>query len=156
MDQKTKKKNGSTNGNSILFPSLRNGIFPNRFFNTGLMDFDDFWNVDTYRPLANFTETVKEFKLDLSVPGLKKEDFKVNVEDGILTVSCEKEEESNEDTENLKRREFSYSSFSRSFTLPDNAKEDQINAKYDNGILSVTIPKKEESASKPKKTINVG
>jgi HSP20 family protein len=155
MTQLTKKRrNGNGHGN--LFPALRNDFFPNRFFGSSLLDFDhDIFNGELSSPPANITETNKEFKLDLSVPGMKREDFKVDVDNGVLTISSEKEEEQKDENKNYSRREFSYSSFSRAFTLPDNADENNITAKYDNGVLQLTIPKTETTISKPKKEIKV-
>jgi len=142
------------NGNS-LFPSLRNDFLTNRFFD-GLFDFDsDLFNTGSSIPPANISETKGSFLVDLSVPGMTKEDFKVDVENNILTISSEKKEEKTDNDKNFKRREFSYSSFSRSFTLPENVDENNISAKYNNGVLHLTIPKKEISISKPKKQISV-
>jgi HSP20 family protein len=122
-----------------------------------MLDIDnDLWDSGLKVPLANISETKNEFKVDLSAPGLKRDDFKVEIEDGTLTISSEKEEEKKEDQKNYKRREFSYSSFSRSFSLPENVQEDKINAKYDDGMLHVTIPKKEVIPAMPKKAIKVG
>ena len=145
------------NGNGSSFPMLRNDFLTSRFFIPRLFDFDsDFFDVDLGTPPpANITETDKEFKLELSVPGMQRNDFKVDVEEGTLIISSEKEEEKKEEDKNYRRREFSYNSFCRTFQLPDNVSEDDINAKYDNGMLQVTIPKKEVSASKPKKQITV-
>jgi HSP20 family protein len=144
------------NGNGRLFPSLRNDFRANRFFMPDLFDFDDdLFNTDMTIPPANIIENQNNYRLDLSVPGMKKDDFKVDIEDGILTISSEKEEENNQDDKNYRRREFSYSSFSRSFTLSDNMDENNINAKYDNGMLHITIPKKEVTVSKPKKEISI-
>jgi HSP20 family protein len=144
------------NGNRELFPSLRNDFLPDRFFTPRLFDFDDdFFGTGMSAPPVNITETNKDFRLDLSVPGMKRNDFKVDVDNGVLTISSEKEEERNEDERNYRRREFSYSSFSRSFTLPDNVDENSINARYDNGMLLVTIPKKEMTTARPKKQIAI-
>jgi HSP20 family protein len=141
--------------NSGLFPLLKND-FTNGFFTPRLFDFDDnFWTRSLDTPPANIKETDKDFKLELSAPGMSKGDFKIDVEDGVLTISSEKTEESKDEDKNYKRREFSYSSFSRSFPLSENIDENNINAKYDNGILQVTIPKKETSVSRPKKQIKV-
>ncbi|MFN6039427.1 MAG: Hsp20/alpha crystallin family protein, partial [Bacteroidota bacterium] len=96
-----------------------------------------------------------EYRLDISAPGFSKDDFNVEMQDGSLVVTAEHEEETKEDSENYRRREFSWSNFTRSFSLPENAKEDQINAKYENGMLKITIPKKEISQVKPKKEIMV-
>jgi HSP20 family protein len=153
MTQLTKKRR---NGNGGLFPLLRNDFLTNKFFTPRLFDFDDDFPLgEISSPPANINETDKEFQLDLSVPGMKRDDFKVDVEDGALTISSEKEEEKEEKDKNYRRREFSYSSFRRTFTLPDNVDENNINAKYDNGMLHVTIPKKEVTVSKPKKQITV-
>jgi len=145
-----RKRNGD-------LPSLTNDFFGNRFFDTDLLDFErDFFDGGIKVPLANVSETSNEFKVELSAPGFKREDFKVEIEDGALIVSAEKQEEKKEEKENYKRKEFSYNSFSRSFQLPENISEDKINAKYDNGMLNISIPKKEVSAPKVKKAIKVG
>lgn len=123
----------------------------------GFFDLDeDFFDNGIGTPPANIVETNKEFKLDLSVPGMKRDDFKVDVENGVLTITSEKEEEKNETEKNYRRREFSYSSFMRAFSLPENTDENKINAKYDNGMLQITIPKNEMTVSKSKKQITVG
>ena len=104
---------------------------------------------------SDFEEREKEFRIELAAPGLEKKDFKVEVLNGNLTISAEKKEEKKEETKNYRRKEFSYNSFSRSFTLPDNCMHDKIDAKYENGILHLTLPKKEITVSKPKKEIKV-
>jgi HSP20 family protein len=139
-----------------LFPSLSSDLLEGTFLSPRLFDFDsDLWNGGLMGPAANISETNTEYKIDLSVPGLKKDDFKIEVDNGTLTVSCEKEEEKKDDNKKYKRREYSYNSFSRTFQLPENVKDDQINAKYENGLLCLTIPKKETSISKPKKQIQI-
>lgn len=107
-------------------------------------------------PSANVIENDKEFKLELSAPGFDKKDFKVEVNDGILSISAEKEQKKEEEKENYRKKEFSYSSIRRSFSLPENVLEDKIDAKYDNGILKVLIPKNEKVENKSKKAITVG
>jgi len=148
----TKGKNG--NGGRGLFPSLINDFFGNRMLGPNLVDMDDF-DAGLRLPPANISETNTEFHIDLSAPGLKRDDFKVEVENGDLVVSCEKKEEDKEDKENYWRREFSYTSFCRRFPLPDNTLDEKINAKYDNGMLHIIIPKKETTVTKPKKAIQV-
>ena len=141
----------------------RNSDFaPSRFFDDDFFGFPTFfgrdlpgWNMRNMPP-ANITETNDSFIIDISAPGLQRSDFKVEVDENLLTISSEKKEESKDEKENYKRREFSYSSFSRSFQLPDNISDDKINAKFDNGVLHISIPKKEPGASRPKKTIDVG
>ena len=139
-----------------LFPDQTDNFFLDKYFDSDLLNFNPrFWK-GGLTPLANINESKDKYKIDLSVPGLKKEDFKIEVDNGILQVSCEKQEDVKETSENYKRKEFSYSSFSRSFQLPDNINEEGIDAKYDNGILTILIPKKEISMPKQKKTIQVG
>jgi HSP20 family protein len=140
--------------NENLFPYWEDD-FDDNFFGLGnFFGRNPYWR-GMQNPPANITETTDEFRLDISAPGLTRADFKVEVDDGLLTISSEKKEESENGKENYKRREFSYSSFSRSFQLPDNVREDGIHAKYDKGVLQVSIPKKEIAPSKPKKAIDV-
>ncbi|MFC2187450.1 Hsp20/alpha crystallin family protein [Fulvivirgaceae bacterium LMO-SS25] len=146
-------------GNGRAFPSLVNEFFnTDRFFGPSMLDFDgnllDF-DSSLVIPEANIIENGKDYKIELAVPGLNRDDLKVEVHDGILSVSAEKEEEKKEEKENYRRREFSYNSFSRSFSLPDNLLTDKIDAKYENGILRLTLPKKEVAVSKPVKKIKV-
>jgi HSP20 family protein len=143
-----KKRNG--NG---LFPSLADAFFTNKFMVPDFMD-ADFENV-LKMPPANISENENEFRIDLSAPGLKREDFKVEVENGDLIISSEKQDEEKEEKENYWRREFSYTGFSRRFPLPENTMEEKIAAKYDNGMLHITLPKKEVTTKKAKKAIEV-
>ena len=139
----------------------KKGLFPtwaNDLFDTGLWDFDggiSAVDLGVRVPSVNITEDDKGFKIEMAAPGLERKDFKVEVEKGMLIISSEKEEESNEEKKNYTRREYSYNSFSRSFALPDNSMPEKINAKYENGILSITLPKKEITVSKPAKEIEV-
>lgn len=105
-------------------------------------------------PAVNIRETKNHFKLDVSVPGFKKEDFKITTEDGLLTISAENNKEENEEKENYTRREFSSSSFTRTFNLPENVEEDHINANYHNGLLQIEL-KKSGKVSAAKKEIKV-
>jgi HSP20 family protein len=106
-------------------------------------------------PAVNIRENGKQFYIDVAAPGFSKDDFKINVEANILTISAEKEEEKSEDDERIARKEYSYSSFSRSFTLPENSNGDKIDAHYENGILKLMLPKKEEAKLVSKKEIMV-
>ena len=105
-------------------------------------------------PAVNICETNDNYELDFNVPGRKKEDFKITVDKNILSVSFEKKEEQKEEQkeENKQfiKREFSEQSFKRSFTLDEKINADEINAKYENGILHLTLPKKEEVKVLPK------
>lgn len=107
------------------------------------------------KPVAvNIHETENNFELEFAAPGFDKSDFKISVEDKNLVVSAEKKTESNEQEKNYSRKEFSYSKFTRSFTLPDNINEEAIRAEYKNGILFVELPKLGE-AKKAMKEIAV-
>jgi HSP20 family protein len=107
-------------------------------------------------PSTNVIENDKEFKLELSAPGFDKKDFKVEVVEGMLNISAEKEETKEEKKENYRKKEFSYSSIRRSFSLPENVMDEKIDAKYEKGILNVVLPKKVIESAKPKKAISVG
>jgi HSP20 family protein len=96
-------------------------------------------------PAVNIAETENEFEVELAVPGLKKEDFKINLEKNVLTVSAEKKAEEVNGNKKYSKREYSYSSFTRSFTLPQSADQNKIEADYTDGILKLTIAKKEEA-----------
>ncbi|MBX2921364.1 MAG: Hsp20/alpha crystallin family protein [Chitinophagaceae bacterium] len=94
---------------------------------------------------VNIHEANDAFHLEVSAPGLKKEDIKLNVENGLLTISYEKKEEAKNDDYKTVRREFSYHAFKRSFTLSDKVNADDIQAKYEDGVLKVLVPKKPEA-----------
>ena len=96
-------------------------------------------------PAVNIAETENEFEIELAVPGLKKEDFKINLEKNVLSVSAEKKAEEVNENKKFSKREYSYSSFTRSFTLPQSADQNKIEADYTDGILKLTIAKKEEA-----------
>lgn len=140
-----------------LFPSWTSDLFDTgKILGSRFIDFDDNESRLALRlPAVNINENEKEFKIEMAAPGLERKDFKVEVENGVLSISSEKEEESNEEKKNYTRREYSYSSFSRSFTIPENSLPDKISAKYENGVLNITLPKKEMTVSKPTKEIKV-
>jgi HSP20 family protein len=96
-------------------------------------------------PAVNISETENEFHVELAVPGLKKEDLKIGLDKNVLTVSSEKKTENVEEGKKFSKREYSYNSFSRSFTLPESADHSKIEADYTDGILTLTITKKEEA-----------
>ncbi|MCX7696128.1 MAG: Hsp20/alpha crystallin family protein [Bacteroidales bacterium] len=106
-------------------------------------------------PKINIAETEKAFEIEVAAPGYKKEDFKIELNDNTLTISSEKKEEKTEKGKDYHRREFNYSCFSRSFIVPDHVDADKIHAVYENGVLSVILPKKEEYVSKKNKTIEI-
>ena len=107
-------------------------------------------------PHVNISETDENFTLEMAAPGLKKEDFNVKVENDMLTISSEKKEESSEKKGKYTRKEFSYSSFLRSFTLPEMVNSENISANYEDGIIKVILPKKEEAKPKAPKVVKVG
>ncbi len=138
------------------FPAWPN--FLNDFFDRDWLDWNNrnFSDTNTTLPAVNIAETADCFEVELAAPGFEKADFKIEVNNNILTVSSEKKVV-NETRENQKfiKREFSYQSFSRTFTLPETVDNDQISAKYEEGVLKVEIPKKEEAKVKPVKAIEI-
>jgi len=96
-------------------------------------------------PVANVTESESGFKIELAAPGLKKSDFKINVDKNVMTISVEKTEEKVDDSKVYSKKEFSYTSFSRSVTLPEIVDYASIDASYEDGVLGITIGKKEEA-----------
>lgn len=107
-------------------------------------------------PAVNLSENDTSYSVDLVAPGYKKEDFRLKVNDNILTISAETKNERTEggDGREYSRREYTCSSFTRSFQLPENAKDDGISAKYNDGILQVNIPKSKKEV-KTSKEINI-
>ena len=135
-----------------VFPSVFSDFFDtDKFFGTDLIEKD----FAKWIPAVNITENNKEFRIELAVPGMEKKDFKINVENDVLTISAEKQEEKKDQNERFTRREFRATSFSRSFRLPQSVNADSIDGKYDNGILKLVVPKKEEAKQKQKKEIKV-
>lgn len=129
---------------------------------TVLADFfdnDAFFDSDLIRkewvPAVNIIENEKDFEIELAAPGLSKKDFNISVAEGMMTISSEKEEKTEEQKENYTRREFSYRSFRRSFRLPENVDENQINASYQNGVLMLKIAKTVPGLAKASKVIEV-
>ena len=142
-----------------MLPSLRTrSAWPNlveEFFNGDL--FPRFLDAESKQslPAVNIVESKDDYRIDVAAPGLNKEDFKVNLENNVLTVSSEKEEKQEDKDEKVMRKEFSYYSFSRSFTLPLTVNAEKIRATHKDGILQVIIPKKEEAKEKPSREIKI-
>jgi len=134
--------------NNLLFPAFMNEVFKPDWFG-GMENFGNTF------PAVNIRENERDFEVEIAVPGKKKEDFNIEVDNNVLTVSLEykKEEEVKED--NYTRREFSFNSFKRAFTLPETVNEEKINASYTDGILRFTLPKKEEALPRPKRLIEI-
>ncbi len=106
-------------------------------------------------PAVNVSENVEGFHLELAAPGLQKEDFKIKIENNRLSISSEKEENTEETKDKYTRKEFSYSKFVRSFVLPQTVDSEKISANYQDGILKLEIPKKEEAKEKGPKLIEI-
>ncbi len=96
-------------------------------------------------PAVNISESEKSFKVEMAAPGLDKSDFKINVDKNLITISAEKKEESVSEEKLYSKKEFNYSSFSRSFTLPETVDYSNIDAAYEGGILILTVGKKEDA-----------
>ncbi|GGW39504.1 Hsp20/alpha crystallin family protein [Arenibacter certesii] len=126
------------------------------FFNEGLPSlFSQNFNSGISLPKVNIKETAEAYFVEMAVPGLKKSDFKIDLDNQILSISTEMEVENEHKDGNYTRREFGYSSFKRSFNLPESVDEDKIIANYNEGILNVRLPKKEEAKQKPARTIKI-
>ncbi len=139
--------------NSNQLPSLFD-----RFFDGELFDWNNrnFSNTNTTLPSVNIKEDQDKFTVEVAAPGFDKSDFKLELNHNSLTISSEKKvENETKEGEVFTKREFSYQSFTRSFTLPQIADGERIEANYDNGILTVSIPKKEEAKPKPSRVIEI-
>ena len=128
------------------------------FYMSNLFD-DDFFPVLQNRtssmPAVNIREDEKKYTLELAVPGMEKKDLKIDINEDVLTISSESKNETEENKDGYKRKEFSYSSFCRSFYIPENVNRDKIEANYKDGILTVGLPKQEEEKSKITRQINI-
>jgi HSP20 family protein len=143
----------------IMLPMLRRGTaFPgmvDEFFGKDFLSniFDTQTGISM--PSVNIIEGKEDFKIEVAAPGLEKKDFKIDLNNSVLTISSEKELKNEQTEDKYMRREFSYSTFQRSFALPNTVDAEKINASYKEGILSVLIPKKEEAKEKPARTIKI-
>jgi HSP20 family protein len=156
-------------GNLINVP--KNGSLPNTNSNTNFPEWsnwlDDIFNRDLPSvftsnfnpgislPKVNIKETAETFIVEMAVPGLKKSDFQIDLDNQVLVISSEVKEENEHKEENYTRREFGYSSFKRTFTLPESVNNEKIDASYKDGILYVFLPKKEEAKQKTIRTIKI-
>ena len=136
------------------FPSLIDSLF-----SRDLMDWSNtnFSSTNTTLPAVNVKENDEEYEIEVAAPGMKKNDFKINLDNNQLTISSEiKKEDSTKEIDQYTRREFSYQSFQRSFTLPNNVVDgDKIAAKYTDGILTIKLPKRDEVKPKPAREIKI-
>lgn len=106
-------------------------------------------------PAVNITEEKGAYQVSLAAPGMKKEDFKIAVDGNLLTISSEKEEKREEKDKKFTRKEYNYTSFSRSFTLPDEVNSERIEAAYEDGVLKIILPRREEAKKNPTRQIAV-
>jgi len=123
----------------------RSELFP-AFFDDFFKSWNDFPGLGRAltTPAVNIIENKNHFEVSVAAPGLKKSDFNIYIEDDMLTISCEKEEKNEEKDERYTRKEYNYTSFSRSFSLPEEVIKDKIEAAYENGVLRITLPKSEQ------------
>lgn len=152
MNLTLRRKNGGV-------PSLfSDWLDSSSFFNPMFDNMDEMLlprKIGVTMPSVNIRETEKEYVLELAAPGFDRKDFTVELENNLLTIAAEKKENKEEKEAAYSRREFSYASFSRSFQLPENTTDDKVDARYENGLLLLTIPKKEVEPPKQKKQIKV-
>jgi len=135
------------------FPS-----FFDKFFEGNLMDWNNsnFSSTDTTLPAVNVKENNDAFIIEVAAPGMTKDNFEINYDNGRLTIGSELKNEKKDEGENYTRREFSYQSFQRSFTVPENiVSGEKISANYKDGILSINLPKREEVKPKPSREIKI-
>ena len=143
-------------------PLMRTNNLPSLIENFFGRDMNDFFNTNTPAlhnvPAVNVIENENGFRIEVAAPGLKKEDFKLNLNHNNLTISAYQETKNEEQDKNEKftRREFSYSSFQRTFTLPTSVNADAIQASYTDGVLKIELPKREEAKVKPARQIEIG
>lgn len=128
-----------------VFTSLIDDLFINQDWN----------HINTTVPAANIIEADDHFNIELAAPGKRKNDFTIELDEGVLTISSETETKFTEKDGSFTRKEFGYSSFKRSFNIPETVSADKISASYKEGILTVSLPKKAEALPQPKKLISI-
>jgi len=142
------------NSNAIdrfpFMPSTFNDFFSD-FLNSDVLQKDFFKSV----PAVNIMERKDDFTIELAVPGIDKNDFKIEVDKGVLSISAEKKEEMKDENDRYTRKEFSYSSFKRSFSLPEQVNTENIIAEYKDGVLMLVLPKKDEAKTKASREIKI-
>lgn len=143
------------NRNSFpAIPALVDDFLGRELFN---WDNSHFSSTQTTVPAVNIKESAENFTVEVAAPGMEKQDFKIQLDNNTLTISSQKEHSEEKQQEGYSRREFSYQSFQRSFILPKDVVNDEgIVAGYENGVLHLTIPKKEEAKQKGPRLIEIG
>jgi len=127
---------------SERMPALFDDFFKpwNEWFDNGGL-----WGRPSSLPAVNITEDKDSYEVSLAVPGMKKDDFKIDLDGNMLSISCEKEDQTETTDKKFTRKEYNYSSFSRSFTLPEEVDFEKIDASYENGLLKLVLPRKEDA-----------
>lgn len=143
---KRHKENGHQKEQQGYFPSPFNSFFENVFSNESLF---------SKVPSVNIYETDQNFVLEFSAPGFKKENFSIELENDVLSISGTTKEEKHEEKRSYTRREFGMSSFKRSFTIPETVDANRIDAHYEDGLLKITMSKRDEARPKPPRTIQI-
>lgn len=138
----------------------RNGFWPatstvDQFLSDSIFNWRNEMSGITGAPRVNIAETDEEFLVEMAAPGMKREDFHVELDNDMLKISSEVQNTNEDKDRSFTRKEFSYESFTRSFYLPNTVEADKIQAKYQDGMLRLVIPKKEEAKRKPPKTIKI-
>jgi len=136
---------------SPILPSWFDDILGKSFGNEFMSNF----NTGITLPAVNVLDSDNEFVVEMAVPGLKKSDFDINIDNHILSIGVEKETKNEENSENYTRREFGYSSFKRTFAIPESVNVDKISASYTDGIMKVLLPKRDEAKKKPLRNIKI-
>jgi len=144
------KKMLPANRRTTFLPNVLDDIFGNDWWSETLNS-----ALTSSKPAVNIAETEQEYRVELAAPGLEKKDFKIDLNKNVLIISSEKKDISEEKGENFMRKEFSFNSFKRSFTLPDTVNAEKIKAEHNNGILSVHIPKKPEAVDRGPRQISI-
>src|SRR5690606_15448514 len=144
----------------VIMALIKRSDWPSLLRDSWLSDFfdgDRFFDSDLMQrtiPAVNIMEKDDSFEIELAAPGLEKKDFKVTVDRGVLTISAEKESRKEQKEENYTRKEFNYSTFSRSFALPETVSDEDIKGNYQNGVLKLPV-KKKAPTKQPKKAIEI-
>lgn len=141
-----------------MLPAIQRGLRP-RLFSSLIDDdfFSNFFDEDSKGsvPAVNIFETKDDFRIEVAAPGYKKDEFKIDLDRNVLTISSEREEKKEDEDKKLLRCEYNYRSFSRAFTLPQSANLDKVDAKHENGVLTVIIQKREDAKEKPARQISI-
>lgn len=144
-------KNNNSNLNFPVWSTWLDDIFNNDLSTVFTSNF----NTGITLPKVNIKETADAFTVEMAVPGLKKSDFHIDLDNQLLSISAELKEENEHKEETYTRKEYGYSSFKRNLSLPESVNDDKIEASYKDGILSVLLPKKEEAKQKPLRAIKI-